>query len=76
MSVSVVTYAYFDKPLKLVIDASDIGTDGVLVQGNEEGINYPLGFYSKELNKDQKKYCGKGHTGLDLACVCISACST
>ncbi len=34
----------------------DIGVGGVLVQEDEEGIDHPLSFYSKKLNKYQKRY--------------------
>ena len=37
----------FDKPVMLVIDASDIGVGGVLVQEDGEGIDHSLSFYSK-----------------------------
>ncbi len=46
----------FEKPFKLVIDASDIGVGSVLVQENEEGIDHPLSYYCKKLNKHQKRY--------------------
>ncbi len=45
----------FDKPFKHMIDASDIDVGGVLVLEDEEGINHLLSFYSKKLNKYNKK---------------------
>ncbi len=56
----------FDKPFKLVIHASDIGVGGLLVQEDDEGIDHPLSFYFKKLNKYQKNvsYCAKRNPGL------------
>ena len=42
--------ADFEKPFKLVIDASDIGVWSVLVQEDEEVIDHPPSFYSKKLS--------------------------
>ena len=58
----------FDKPFKLVIDASNIGVGWVLAQEYEEGIDHPLSFHSKKLNKHQKRYSTveKGNPGLDF----------
>ena len=46
----------FSKPFKLAIDASDVGTGAVLMQENEQGIDHPVSFFSKKLNKHQQKY--------------------
>ena len=46
----------FGEPFQLSIDASDIGVGSVSVQEDGEGIGHPLNFYSKNLNKHQRKY--------------------
>ena len=46
----------FDKPFKLYCDASDIGVGSVLVQDDSEGIEHPVCFYSKKLDKAQRNY--------------------
>ncbi len=46
----------FYKPFRLLTNASDIGVGSVLVREDEEGIDHPLNFYSKKLNKHQKRY--------------------
>ncbi len=44
----------FDKPFKLVINASNISFGDVLVQNDEDEIDHPMRFHSKKLNKYQK----------------------
>ena len=46
----------FSKPFKMAIDASDVGVGAVLLQDDEEGTERPVSYYSKKLNKYQKKY--------------------
>ena len=47
----------FDKPFKLVIDASDIGAGAVLIQEDDNKIDHPICFYSKKFNASQCNYC-------------------
>ena len=46
----------FDRPLKLTVDASDVGVGIVLVQEGEAGITNPVSYYSKKLGRHQKAY--------------------
>ena len=46
----------FDTPFKLYCDASDVGIGAMLAQDDEEGVEHPVSFYSKKLNKAQKGY--------------------
>ena len=46
----------FSKPFKLAVDASDVGIGGVLLQDDEDGVEHPIAYFSKKLNKYQKKY--------------------
>ncbi len=46
----------FDKPFKLAIDASDVGVGAVLLQEDSNGVDRPVSYYSKKLNKHQKVY--------------------
>jgi len=46
----------FGRPFRLAIDASDVGVGAVLLQENAEGINKPVCYYSKKLNRHQKAY--------------------
>ena len=46
----------FSTPFKLAVDASDIGIGGVLLQDDMDGIEHPVAYFSKKLNKYQRKY--------------------
>ena len=46
----------FDKSFKLYCDASDVGIGSVLVQEDSQGIEHPVSFYSKKLDKCQRNY--------------------
>ena len=45
----------FEKPFKLAIDASDLGIGAVLVQ-TIDGIDHPVSYFSKKLDKCQVNY--------------------
>ena len=40
----------------MAIDASDVGVGAVLLQDDNEGTEKPVSYFSKKLNKYQKKY--------------------
>ena len=44
------------KPFKLAVDASDVGSGGVLLQEDENGVDYPVCYFSHKFNKHQKVY--------------------
>jgi transposase InsO family protein len=46
----------FDKSFKLAVDASDIGIGAVLLQEDDNGIDHPVCYFSKKLNKHQCNY--------------------
>ena len=46
----------FSKPFQLAVDASAIGMKAVLMQVEDNGINHPVSFYSKKLDKHQQNY--------------------
>lgn len=46
----------YEKPFKLIIDSSDVGTGSVTVQEDSEGLDHPIGYFSKKFLKHQKNY--------------------
>ena len=47
----------YEKPFKLIIDSSDVGTGSVLVQETSDGLDQPLSFFSvKKFLKYRKNY--------------------
>ena len=46
----------FDKPFNVAVDASDVGVGAVLIQEDSQGIDHPVSFFSKKLDKHQQKY--------------------
>ena len=44
----------FDKEFKLAIDASDVGAGSVLLQEDHNGVDHPICYYSKKVNKHQR----------------------
>ena len=46
----------YEKPFKLIIDSSDVGTGSVLVQEASDGLDHPVSYFSKTFLKYQKNY--------------------
>lgn len=46
----------FEKVFKLAVDASETGAGAVLLQGDEQGIEHPVCFFSKKFNSHQRNY--------------------
>lgn len=46
----------FDVPFKLAVDACDSGVGAVLLQEGADGVEHPVSYFSKKLNKHQKWY--------------------
>ena len=46
----------FNKEFKLAVDASDVGAGGVLLQEDDNGVDYPVCYFSKKFNKHQTNY--------------------
>ena len=46
----------FNKPFSLFVDCSDIAMGACLTQKDEQGLDHPISFMSKKLNKAQKNY--------------------
>ena len=46
----------YEKPFKLIIDSSDVGTGSVIVQEASDGLDHPVSYFSKKFLKYQKNY--------------------
>ncbi|PWI46234.1 hypothetical protein CEE45_17880, partial [Candidatus Heimdallarchaeota archaeon B3_Heim] len=46
----------YGKPFKLIIDASDIGAGGFVAQNDSQGVEHPVGYFSKKFLKHQRNY--------------------
>lgn len=46
----------YDQPFKMYTDASDVGIGCVLTQEDCNGIDHPICYYSKKLNRHQNNY--------------------
>ena len=46
----------YEKPFKLIIDSSDVGTGSVLVQEASDGLDHPVSYFSKKFLKYQKNF--------------------
>ena len=46
----------YEKPFKLIIDSSDVGTGSVLVQEASDGLDHPVSYFSEKFLKYQKNY--------------------
>ena len=46
----------FNVPFKLAVDASDVAAGAVLLQEGKDGIDHPVGYFSKKFNSSQKNY--------------------
>ena len=46
----------FAIPFRLAADASDLGIGAVLLQADSQGIEKPIAYYSKKLNRHQQRY--------------------
>lgn len=48
--------ANFEWSFKLEVDASAVGAGAVLLQEDDAGVDHPVCYYSKKLNKHQRNY--------------------
>ena len=46
----------YEKPVKLIIDSSDVGTGSVLVQEASDGLDHPVIYFLKKFLKYQRNY--------------------
>jgi len=46
----------FSQPFKVSVDASDVGVGAVLLQDDQNGVEHPVCYFSKKLNKHQRNY--------------------
>lgn len=46
----------FERPFALAVDACDVGVGAVLLQVDEAGVERPVAYYSKKLNRHQRAY--------------------
>ncbi|XP_072180990.1 uncharacterized protein [Diadema setosum] len=56
MSDPVLEAPNFETPFQLAVDASDVGVGAVLLQKNESGLLKPVSYFSKKLNRHQRRY--------------------
>ena len=52
----VLLVADYGKPFTLMVDASDVGVGAVLIQVGDEGLDHPISYFSRKLNKHQVNY--------------------
>ena len=46
----------YEKPFRLIVDSSDVGTGSVLVREASDGLDHPVSYFSKKFLKYQKNY--------------------
>lgn len=46
----------FERPFKLAVDACDSGVGAVLLQDDSDGVEHPVCFFSKKLDRHQRWY--------------------
>ena len=51
----------YEKPFKLIIDGSDVGTGSVLVQEASDGLDHPVSYFSKKFLKEIIQWWRKKH---------------
>lgn len=56
INASVLAAPQFDQPFKLAVDACDVGIGAVLLQDGPDGIEHPISYFSKKLDKHQRWY--------------------
>lgn len=56
MTGPVLAIPTFERPFKIMSDASKLGIGSVLIQSDENGLNHPVAFYSKKFDKHQMAY--------------------
>ena len=55
-----------NEEFKLAVDASDVGSGGVLLQKDDNGVDHPVCYFSKKFNKHQKNCSTVGKECLSL----------
>ena len=53
MSTPVLVTPQFDKPFVLMVDTSDLGVGGVLLQEDQQALEHPIVYFSQMFNKSQ-----------------------
>lgn len=56
MHAPVLAAPRFDQPFKMAVDACDFGVGAVLLQDGPDGVEHPVSFFSKKLDKHQNWY--------------------
>ena len=56
----------YEKPIKLIIDSSDVGTGAVLVQEASDGLDHPISYFLKKFLQNKKKLFSGGKKTLGL----------
>ena len=55
-SAPVLSAPDFNHPFKLAVDASDMAAGAVLLQEDKNGIDHPVGYFSRKFNNHQRNY--------------------
>lgn len=48
----------FDLPFKMAVDGSDTGVGAVLLQEGSDGVDHPISYFSKKLNRSHQHTVG------------------
>ena len=62
----ILAFPNFHQPFIVACDASNVGIGGVLSQKDESGLERPIAYFSKTLNKAQRKYSTIDKEGIAL----------
>ena len=66
VSTPVLSAPNFDHPFKLAVDASDVAVGAVLLQADSDGIDHPVCYFSRKLDKSQRNY-----STIEKACLAL-----
>jgi hypothetical protein len=55
-SAPVLSAPNFDRPFKLAVDASDVAVGAVLLQEDSNGLDHPVCYFSRKLDKSQRNW--------------------
>ena len=56
VSTPVLSAPNFDHPFKLAVDASDVAVGAVLLQEDSDGVDHPVCYFSRKLDKSHRNY--------------------
>lgn len=56
VSAPILSAPNFDHPIKLAVDTCDVAVGAVLLQNDDNGIEHPVCYFSRKLDKSQRNY--------------------